>query len=271
MKGVQLNSRAAKIAEQRRVQAKQGLDDAAYQNDDLVRDYIVQSDSYVASRLNARFAGQEALWSIINLCLLIATFAMLLGAAWMIRVLWTHLGFASYPTALFSILFTITLCGLAVIPLVGAVLLIARVPCDLGLATLYWTRGWTPASQPDFENAAAATWALGSKNLYVWQAPLTGGEATLQIVPYEAIYALSSPLWSRDCISLCGNTGMIRLLHPITSENLPGNIVADIIHQRVIAKGGKAKIVEPSPFPDPADLVLHPPIRRYSCWSKSWV
>jgi hypothetical protein len=152
-----------------------------------------------------------------------------------------------------------------------------QVPCEACLAVSLWTRGWTPVSMEWFGADSGATWALGAKNLYVWQKPFHGwGNPELRVIRYDSIKLIADPMASRNFVYLSldfdlpqPRTEWIRF--PVSSNGMDGEQLAGDIVARASLRGKDVQLLKPQKEEHRAEqsdvITLSPRVQPHaSCW-----
>lgn len=242
--------RALKMFVDRRSEAKALISSAAHHHNDTVDVYLSHGARYVAKGWNARFERSEAKGALIGALLFLAASVMIASMAGGAYALVANFWFTSFWPAFWAIVGAFALGLAAVLSALGLVAASLELPCLLCMAATFFIRGSTPYSDRTFKAHAEATWALGTKNLYLFTCQVHGFEPTVvRVVPYDQIRMISHPTQGDVSISLILDTydfpnNVSSIVIPVASDARSGNQLCEEIIRRA-ANAGKEIEVRP--------------------------
>jgi hypothetical protein len=272
-----LGKKAAEFFRSYRTAGLKAVNEAARDHGDVIDIYATQQAKYVAGSWDSKFGPEEARQASYRFLGWSAAACILSLTWWGMWLAYSYLGFATIGMG------AATIASIAALGLVSLVLAIpiaveARyAPCEFCLAVSLWTRGWTPVSMEWFGADSGATWALGARNLYIWQKPFHGwGNPELRVIPYKDIYMMVDPKDFTNFLALNLHFELPQprtewLRFPEASNGMTTEQLTREIIERALSFGREVKLHERKreerTEQEGEGLTLYPPIRPpASCW-----
>jgi hypothetical protein len=273
-----LGPKAAGFFRSYRTAGLKAVEDAARDNDDAIEIYVTQSAKYVAGSWGSKFGHREARHASYEFAAFLTAVGIMALSLWGMWLACTHFGFSTIGMAAASVA---SIAALGALTLALAFLVATEgmhAPCKFCLAVSLWTRGWTPLSMEWFGADAGATWALGAKNIYIWQKSFDGwGVPELRVVRYRDIRMMGAPSDFPNFLFLSlafelpqPRTEWMRFpeaSNGMTSEHLTLEIVERASSFGCAVDVRECKRQEQNEDEEGETWVLYPPIRPpAACW-----